>query len=332
MLKNSKSVVVPFKYCSIERASRFLTEVLEQSIETEDLHNFLKQGIVRGCVNFGSVIDLDVYKNMHLIANMESAEFVNAIDFDNQMEERLNDFLRAYSKTQNGEFTDGILPWLWNSDQAVSQIAPPIVSEDAPYYWTVENEGIDGIFVETPVTALGLWEIKAETLNNVYDIVFSHGKAEHDKLYSISFGRIPETKYRWHGYIDEYKLEVENIVLLDEDLKALIKLFDDTIDVKLLIRPSVQDVYSQRIDVAKFTEGTGFSRSRSPSKQLKDIFKAMVCIHPELGSECLSEPYALYEKLAHIFASKGVPLPIISSRSVGDYIRDASWSHNQIEK
>lgn len=331
-MSKNKSVTIPFRYCSIERASRFLTEILDQSIEIEDIQNYLRLGVVRGCVRFSSVIDEPYHNNMHLTACIDAVEFSNATDFDHQMETRLNDFLSSYSKSSNGEIVGGIIPWLWNSDQAVSQIAPPIVSEDAPYYWTVENEGIDGIFVEVPAMATGLWEIQTNKVNNIYDVVFLHGKAEHDKPCSILFGRIPATKYRWHGYIDEYKLKVENIVLLDEDLKALIEMLNDLIDVHLLTPPIANESVQGYVgNMSLPNDDMNHRRPRAPSKQLKNILKAIISIHPELGNECLQEPHALHYKLSCLFATKGVALPPISSKSLGDYINDASWSPSSTE-
>ncbi|MDW2170126.1 hypothetical protein R7Z48_11875 [Vibrio sp. 1567] len=332
-----KSVTVPFKYCSIERASRFLTEVLDQSIEVEDIQNFLRLGVVRGCVCFSSVFDRASRENIHLVACVEAVEFDNTDEFDNRMEDRLNSFLCSYSKpsySNDGEFVDGIIPFLWFSDQTISHLLPPIVSEESPLYWRIENEGINGIFIETPAMAAGLWEIQADWVNNAYDLVFSQGEAVHGDLCNIKFGRIPATEYRWHGYIDGYKLKAENIVLLDEDLRSLIKVFSNVINVRLLELPKVNEpVRGDTGKMAVSVDDMNHSRprARAPSEQLKNILKAMVYIQPELGSECLNEPHALYNKLDCLFASKGIPFPKISSKSLGDYINGASWSPGTTE-
>ncbi|MDB1124277.1 hypothetical protein [Vibrio algarum] len=66
-------------------------------------------------------------------------------------------------------------------------------------------------------------------------------------------------------------------------------------------------------------------KPREPSMQLKDLLKALIASHPDLGAETLKDPYALYDKINAMMATKSLPMPEVSDRSIGDWIKNSKW-------
>lgn len=332
----TKTVTIPFKHCSIGRASRFLSESLDQSVEVEDIKNLIVSGHLRACVDFGTkpMIDcLEINRNMELFATIKAAEFTDASDFDEKMRVKLKNFLETYCKDHFGEYMEGILPWLWSSDKPLSKIMPPLACDKHPYIWEISNEGIDGIFIRSVAIATGVWEIDAREMPSVFEALFSESATDTErffKAHNVTFKRVPETQYCWSGEIAGFKLEENDIVVLDSDIEKVLTTFSPDIQINTPLKRNL----SNTNNINSCTDLTTISpyltsaatRGRAPSAQMRNLVKALIYITPELGEETINEPFAMHEKLSALFAAKGVPMPQVTKESLGGYIQNATWN------
>lgn len=238
---NRKTILIPFQKCSISRAARFLSEILEQSVENQDVEDLIVEGVILACINFGTSVGNDEntesYMSLQASIGVEDEELKKKInqselsdDVVSQITDELESNLKVFCDSylvplEDGEYFSGLFPLSWQVDEPLSEILLP--EQEVGEGWNVERDGLDYMLFTIPIIPKGFWGLIPSSSDSFIDL-FSVG-VDSDEF---DFCRLPNTNHHWLGSLKGKKICSEDIVIFASELKKLIELkFEDQVNV-----------------------------------------------------------------------------------------------------
>lgn len=310
---NRKTILIPFQKCSISRAARFLSEILEQSVENQDVEDLIVEGVILACINLGTSVGNDEntesYMSLQASIGVEDEELKKKIsqselsdDVVSQIADELESNLKVFCDSylvplEDGEYFSGLFPLSWQVDEPLSKILLP--EPEIGKGWNVERDGLDYMLFTIPIIPKGFWGLIPFSSDSFIDL-FSVG-VDSDEF---DFCRLPNTNHRWLGSFKGKKICSEDIVIFASEVKKLIELkFKDQVDVVMI---------SELDQVNEQMPHTKKSPARTVVKQ-SQMIASLIAADPKLREKVLAAK-SWEEKLIrvnnHFTQSKLAPLNI----------------------
>ncbi|MGO1190116.1 hypothetical protein [Vibrio casei] len=310
-MTESNNIFIPFAYCSIERASSFLTEALGQTITIEDIEHLidieqLKATIVLGDKFDSEIMDYNYPTISYFIGYKISTENYKNIDEYNEhnapkeLKEFVQDNFEAFPSVQKPEH----LMYLDNR-YVLSKLISPDENSDP----LINNEWIDselninddGISYTCILRAGGVWEI-----NNT-----AYTQLKESKVFTFSELTLKgyrSKKYEHYALTYNLTLAYENIQIKADDIRKIIVLKDKKESI----------TYAPFFDRQEDSpiEKAFIQRTRIDANPRK-VISTLVKTHPELGESLLKEPSAGGITLKSFLDQYGVD---ISERTASRYL------------
>lgn len=284
---NGKTILIPFQKCSISRAARFLSEVLEQSIENQDIEDLITEGVILTCINLGSSVEndenIESYMSLQASIGVEDEELKKKInqselsdDVVSQITDELESNLKVFCDSylvplEDGEYFSGLFPLSWQVDEPLSKILLP--EQEIGEGWNVERDGLDYMLFTIPIIPKGFWGLIPSSSDSFIDL-FSVG-VDSDEF---DFCRLPNTNHHWLGSLKGKKICSEDIVIFASEIKKLIELkFEDQVNVVTI---------SELDQVNKKMPHTKKPQARTIVKQTQMIV-SLIAANPKLKAKLL---------------------------------------------
>lgn len=319
---NGKTILIPFHKCSISRAARFLSEILEQSVENQDIEDLIAEGVILTGINFGTSLGNDEntesYMSLQASIGVEDEELKKKInqselsdDVVSQITDELESNLKVFCDSylvplDDGEYFSGLFPLSWQVDEPLSKILLP--EQEVGEGWNVERDGLDYMLFTIPIIPKGFWGLIPSSSDSFIDL-FSVG-VDSDEF---DFCRLPNTNYQWLGSLKGKKICSEDIVIFASELKKLIELkFKDQVNVVTI---------SELVQVNEKMPHTKKPQARIVAKQTQMIV-SLINANPKLKEKLLGARSwkEKRQRINHYLTNSNVPPLDITSRTLQNWL------------